>query len=325
MKKFVAQTAAILLAVILIFSSCGNSTSYKKSNPKPFPYVSAPLYLADNLSRDIYIAKNYWKPLIDSSRVFSKDTSLVGGISKESFMKGCIEYASIVYNIPLREAIAAQRNFISSFIALQREEPNNTLFEHIISFAENIFYGVNSNYRNEELYLPVAEALSDFELLDEATRRRYKREAINCSKNRIGERASDFTFTTKEGKRSSLYQTKGEYTILFFSNPGCTACKEIIDELGSSLLIQKLISEKRLNVINIYIDENLSEWYNYMSIYPKEWINCFNEDLSIRDEEIYDIRAIPSLYLLDKDQNSVVKDAPLHILLTLLERMEKYR
>lgn len=318
MKKFAAKTSAFLIAVIMIFSSCGGSHSAKSQKNHPFPMTNIPSYLGQGYEAYAYLAKNFWKPLIDSSKVFSSDTSLVAGLTKETFRNGCMEYAQIVSNVSLKDGLISQKRFVEGIIALERENPNNTLFHHAVDFAENVFYGANSDFRNEELYLPIAQALSEFELIDEATRGRYKVEVKNCSKNRLGEKATDFTFTTKEGRKSSLYKVKGDFTIIFFSNPGCTACKEIIDNLNQSLLIQKLFSEKRLNVINVYIDEDLTEWYNYMSIYPKEWINCFNEDLTIKNEELYDVRAIPSLYLLDKDKNTILKDTPLHILLNCL-------
>lgn len=265
-----------------------------------------------------YVAKNYWRPFIDSSRVFSQDTSFIGGIPKEQFMEACHEYAQLLSRIPLQSGIEAQRGFIRRVIALERENPGNTVFDAALSFAEGAFYGVNSDYRNEELYLPIATALADFELLTLEEREKFAQEAENCSKNRVGAPAADFRYTTKDGRRSSLYRTKGDYTILFFSNPGCTACKDLIGALEHSLAIGKLLSEKRISIINIYIDEDLTEWYKYMPIYPQEWINCYNEDLEIRENNTYDVRAIPSIYLLDSEKRVILKDTHMHLLLDYL-------
>ena len=74
-------------------------------------------------------------------------------------------------------------------------------------------------------------------------------------------------------------------------------------------------------MINIYIDEDLTEWYKYMPIYPKEWINCYNEDLKIRGENLYDVRAIPSLYLLDSEKRVILKDAPTQILINAVSSL----
>lgn len=184
-----------------------------------------------------------------------------------------------------------------------------------------VLYGVNSDFRNEEYYLPFAQALSTSELVDSVSRVRYSKEAAMCSLNRLGAVAADFSYTTKEGKISTLHKIKADYTLLFFSNPGCTACKEIIDALKGSLRVEKLVYEKTLKVLNAYIDEDLAEWYKYMSIYPQEWINAFNADLSIRNDNLYDVHAIPSLYLLDKEKRVILKDAPLPVVINYLENI----
>ena len=46
-----------------------------------------------------------------------------------------------------------------------------------------------------------------------------------------------------------------------------------------------------------------------MPIYPKEWYNGFDPDYVIRTDELYNVRAIPSLYVLDSQKNVVMKDA----------------
>ncbi len=318
MKKIFAKIAAISVAAIFVLGGCGDHSQQKGAKPHNFPRVQPPAMLGQGTPALAYVAKNYWNPFIDSSVVFSQDTSFIGGVPKDQFFNAGREYAHIVNSIPLQEGIRAQTNFISRLIALHRSNPANTVFYTAVEYAEEVFYGVNSDYRNEELYLPIASALADFELIDPTTRARYAQEAINCSKNRIGTPAADFGYTTRNGKRSALYKTGGNATLIFFSNPGCTACKEIIETLDRSLLVQKLLSEEKLTIINIYIDEDLSEWYKYMPIYPEEWINCYNEDLKIKGENLYDIRAIPSLYLLDRDKRVILKDAPLH---TLMDRL----
>ena len=71
-----------------------------------------------------------------------------------------------------------------------------------------------------------------------------------------------------------------------------------------------MISSGALAVLNIYIDEDLQAWREYMPIYPEEWYNGFDPDLVIRTDNLYSVRAIPSLYLLDKDKRIIMKDAP---------------
>ena len=99
-------------------------------------------------------------------------------------------------------------------------------------------------------------------------------------------------------------------TLLFFSNPGCDACMNIINVLKGEPRIAQLIADGRLAVLNIYIDEDIAAWRSYMPIYPDQWYNGFDPDLVIRTDDLYDVRAIPSLYLLDENKTVIMKDAP---------------
>ena len=47
-----------------------------------------------------------------------------------------------------------------------------------------------------------------------------------------------------------------------------------------------------------------------MPVYPDEWYNGYDPNLVIRNDMLYNIRAIPSLYLLDEDKRVILKDAP---------------
>jgi hypothetical protein len=55
-----------------------------------------------------------------------------------------------------------------------------------------------------------------------------------------------------------------------------------------------------------------------MPIYPDEWYNGFDPDLAIRTDNLYSVRAIPSLYLLDQDKRVIMKDAPENRILNAL-------
>ena len=131
-----------------------------------------------------------------------------------------------------------------------------------------------------------------------------------CSLNRVGQKAADFRFADRMGNFTSLYDIKSEYTLLFFSNPGCEACMQIINVLNSDPLISSLIQQRRLAVVNVYIDEDIQAWRSYMPIYPEEWYNGFDPDFVLKENTLYNIRAIPSLYLLDSDKRVIMKDAP---------------
>ena len=58
-----------------------------------------------------------------------------------------------------------------------------------------------------------------------------------------------------------------------------------------------------------------------MPIYPKEWYNGFDPDLVIRNDKVYNVRAIPSLYLLASDKTVILKDADPERLFSILQTL----
>jgi hypothetical protein len=171
-------------------------------------------------------------------------------------------------------------------------------------------YDPNSPLRNEDHYAFYAARLAKSDLVEPVIREKYAREVRLAALNRTGTKAADFRFTDKRGRTYTLYGINSELTLLFFSNPGCGACKEIIDVLNNDPVISKLIADGTMKVLNIYIDEDLEAWRSYMPIYPETWYNGFDPDLVIRGETLYNVRAIPSLYLLDREKTVIMKDAP---------------
>ena len=67
-----------------------------------------------------------------------------------------------------------------------------------------------------------------------------------------------------------------------------------------------------------------------MPIYPEQWYNGFDPDFVLKGDQMYNIRAIPSLYLLDKEKNVLMKDVPPEVLFMYLKSvcdtgMESYQ
>lgn len=91
--------------------------------------------------------------------------------------------------------------------------------------------------------------------------------------------------------------------------------------LKGSSIINSMEQQGRLALLSIYIDEDLSAWHQGLSDYPDDWVTGYNQDLSIRDALVYDVRAIPSLYLLDRNKAVIFKDISTGMLMLQLETL----
>jgi hypothetical protein len=61
-------------------------------------------------------------------------------------------------------------------------------------------------------------------------------------------------------------------------------------------------------VLVIYPDKDLEAWREHLGDYPSSWINAYDKGGVITEQNLYDLKAIPALYLLNKDKIVMAKD-----------------
>ena len=182
------------------------------------------------------------------------------------------------------------------------------MYNYFYKLGEHYFYDPNSPNRNDELFIPFLEHVtSSPKVVDEdKVRPRY---FLNLAyKNRPGEKALNLTYTLNSGQTGNLYAISAKYTVLMFYNPDCLECRTTTTELKNAPALTAAISSGTTKVLAVYPDENLEIWKTHMKDIPSTWINGYDKNLSIRNKEIYDLKAIPTLYLLDKDKKVILKD-----------------
>jgi hypothetical protein len=79
--------------------------------------------------------------------------------------------------------------------------------------------------------------------------------------------------------------------------------------MESSFLINEFSKSNKLKILAVYPDEDLDAWKEHVSVMPKDWINSYDKRVSLKNDEIYDLKAIPTLYLLNKEKKVLLKDA----------------
>lgn len=308
-----------ITAVAFIATACnGGNTHKEKDQVKaeqifqalPFPDVQIPKMISDQQDMLVYLAKNYWNNITEPSRDYPCDSTYVSGVDKDVIEQKFADWTMVLENVPLDAALKSIGGLYDRVLLCEKKNPQSNVFETFVMLADKYFYDPNSPMRNEEYYLPFVSKYATYEGLTKEERGKFERDARLCALNRIGTKATDFRFADRAGVIRNLYDIDAPFTLLFFSNPGCNACMEIITVLKEEPAISSLIDQGTLKVLNIYIDEDIQAWRSYMPIYPKQWYNGFDPDFVLRSNEMYNIRAIPSLYLLDKEKNVLLKDVP---------------
>lgn len=192
---------------------------------------------------------------------------------------------------------------------MKRASTSKKMLQYFVSISEKVLHDPNSPYRSDELYIPVLEAQLESPYLDKYEKMAPQYDLRIVSQNRINQPANDFDYTVKSGKTYNLYALNNDFVIVYINNPGCTMCREITEALKQSQLISALQKEERLKILAIYPDENLDDWHKHYADMPAEWINSYDKGCLIGRGNLYNIEAIPALYLLNKDKIVLVKDS----------------
>lgn len=178
-----------------------------------------------------------------------------------------------------------------------------------------------SPYRDESRYIVFLDSLLVSDSLPDGLRERaeYRRQVAML--NRPGTIASDFRYLERHGRESRLHDLKTPFTILVFYDPECPHCNDILRSLAFSKTINISIAEKELTVIAIYAEGNRDVWDKTRNDLPENWLVGY--DLTgVLDEELYNLPAMPTLYLLDSGKRVILKDPDLKRLIASIAELQ---
>ncbi len=321
MNKSFFITLLFLAITPAFVCGCNFHKEAVEKGPQAFPYVSVPTMLTGQEAAE-YAASHYWNRYFDSTAAWNgiSDT-LIGGVREPEMTAAVREYLLALWSVPYDKALKAQAHLMSLAEASLEQDTAGHIYDWFTSTMESALWNPLSELRNEGFYIPVVESILSTRRTGEHYSSYYQQQLSTCRNNAPGAYAADFTYTDAKGRLHSLYETQSEFTLLLFSNPGCPACRDIIVMLKNSPLISAMVQDGSMRLLSIYIDEDVAEWFKGLSDYPEEWITGYNQDLTIRDNLVYDVRAIPSLYLLDRDKKVLFKDISPNMLMLQLERL----
>jgi hypothetical protein len=183
------------------------------------------------------------------------------------------------------------------------------MYNYFYKMAERYLYEPNSQFRNDEFFIPFLEHVVSSPKVREEDKIRPRFLLELAYKNRPGEKALNINYTMYSGQTGTLYGISAKYTLMMFFSPDCTQCRNLREQMKSSPVLTQSISSGNLKILAIYPDQDLEVWRKYKDEIPSTWINGYDRSLSVREKQIYDLKAIPTLYLLDSNKNVIMKDA----------------
>jgi thiol-disulfide isomerase/thioredoxin len=300
MRNVLKLQFSTLLVLIFFSSACDRKRTEEKSNKSQdpanttFSIPEIPATLNTPELRADFLMNHYW------DRYNFSDTTLLHKpeLSEQAFA----DFINILANIPIETAKKGVNKLMEASF---KNKESYSLFTDL---AEKYLYDPNAPSRNEDVFELFLESILSNPHLDEIHKLRAKMQLVLIRKNKPGSIATDFLYTLSNGTSMHMKSIRSELLLLYFQNPECHDCKRIRENMLSSTIFMKAVSERRLKVLAVYPDEELNIYHQYKDKYPSEWIYSYDKGSIVKNKELYDLKAIPTLYLLDKNKVVLLKD-----------------
>ncbi len=293
------------LILSLLIPICTSLGLVRAQQTAPFPYVTPPAILGGEVAEAEWVALNFW-----SAYDFSAAESRYAA---EANQRGFVDFISTLYATnPTLSAEAIGRMMT---LASASEEG----YWYFLELAEKFLYDPNSPLRNDLLWDSfLRHAVGGQSPLDEDSKVRYRMLLALVSRNQQGSVATDFEYTRADGSRGRLHNISSPLLLVYFYNPGCGECGRAKAQLDASGLLDALHARGLLKVLAVHPDEELGEWRKHLADNPSWWISAYDKGGKIRRDDLYDLKAIPTFYLLDAQKRVMMKDPTVEDLIGVL-------
>ena len=181
----------------------------------------------------------------------------------------------------------------------------------LTQMADDYWYNPNSPFYNERLYGLYLETLLSQLPQEDAMRFSYQFKLELLKRNQVGKLATDFRYELSDGTRRSLMVTpvKGNRLLLLFYDPECESCHEVLLQMATDKALATAVKAGQISVLAIYTEGNEDAWQKNLLDMPAGWMVGMDRE-EVKNEALYDLKAMPSLYLLDGKKQVLLKDAP---------------
>ena len=188
-------------------------------------------------------------------------------------------------------------------------------FDCLTFWLDRYFHNPQSPYYNETFFLQFVDILLE-NTTDEGQKNTLTYYKKMTQRNQLGCVAEDFSFVSKERTKKRLFDIDAPLLLLVFNSPNCSLCQKLEKEISDNGAIQEMINNNQLNVLAICPVADYEDFKNHE--YPSNWTFGYDEEMIIVNEQLYEIRQFPSIYLLDSDKRIIIKEADYEMLITTL-------
>ena len=297
------------------FFSCQAGVTVSSSlaqSTRQFQSVTVPTQLQTPTERSEWLALHYWDQFD-----FTDTTDIRGTLFFEQALS---DYLYILRHASperqaeglkalLRKAETGYRP--NSTNASPQPNLQKAFLNRLDELLEEYLAFSYSPMQDNEMYIAVLEYITQSVAWSEEEKIRPSILLELCLKNRKGTPATDFDYVLADGTQSHLYALSSPYVILFFYDPECVHCRQEIDQMQHSIVLNEALEKHRLQLLTIYPYADTTAWRTGLADLPSKWINSYNPESAILSDELYELKITPALYLLDSQKKVLVREGNL--------------
>lgn len=245
-----------------------------------FEYPVAPEEISEFSEKCNWLAANFWNPLDFKA--------------KDAVDQAKLNHAFKVYATTIQYA---DKDKVTESVdrLMKNLQKNPMLLYQFTKAAEENIYGPRAEFWIDELYARILRSSLSNKKFPKSKRTRYEQQLKQLDGSMIGDYPAKFDFVRPNGDEAQFFPMSTP-TIIIFGDPDCENCRMGKLRMQSNVTFSKAVSDGRINVLFIIPDAE-DGWQEKVSDFPKNWTVGASDSVA----EVYDIRDIPEVYVIDAD------------------------
>lgn len=291
MTKLKAILTTILVAVAMAAATPIAKAQNDATAPATlFQYPVAPDTMSSLENRVNYIVPRFWDNY-DLSRAIRDTVGFVGAFE---------DYVDLFRY--------AHRNIVFTAIKdfMNKAQSNTSNLILIMGIAEQSLFYPGTVYWSDEVYLPFARFFVEAKNVKSEYKLRYRDQIKRIENTLQGIVPPDFTVVKADKSKVKLSDIAG-WTLIYFNEPDCFDCTMTRLRLSTDATVNAFVESGELTIVSVYAGSSSAEWMSDSSSSPESWVVGTCDGL----DEVYDVRFIPSFYLLDREHKIINKNLTL--------------
>lgn len=288
----------LLFAIVLIASATGLNAQERETY---FPYPIVPDSITTLQGRTDYLISHFWD-FCDFKKAFNNKKRM-----GETFK----EYLAFM---PFASAKQAFKS-ISILLKDIEKQPDYVLF--LGEKAKEYVHSDTSEIYSDELYLPFARAVVENKKISEAAKEKFRKDVKVLTYTQTGMSAPSFTYIDRAGIKQEFQPDTTQVTIIFFTSPDCVDCTLARSRLYADIKASQFVESGVMRIVAINPEADSEEWRKAAERYPQEWTVGVAPGL----DEMYDIKFVPSFYIIDENNVIHLKNANIDTMLNVIMRL----